>query len=66
MVTFDVKYIGDDITLSVFDEDPGKDDLIGRAEIKISSLCVGSGLDEWFKIFFQGREAGVIHLKAIW
>ena len=66
MLTFDVKYIGDDISLSIWDDDPGKDDLIGTSEIKISSLCVGSGLDEWFKLFFHGREAGVIHLRAIW
>lgn len=31
VVTIDVKYIGDDINLSVWDDDPGKDDLIGSA-----------------------------------
>jgi hypothetical protein len=66
MFTIDVKYIGDDIQLSVWDDDLGKDDLIGTAEIKISSLCIGSGSDEWFKLFFKGKEAGVIHLRGIW
>jgi Ca2+-dependent lipid-binding protein len=66
LVTIDVKYIGDDIHLSVWDEDPGKDDIIGDAEIKTSSMCVGSGIDEWYKLFFKGREVGVIHLRSIW
>ena len=66
LVTIDVKYIGDDIHLSVWDEDPGKDDLIGEAEIKTSSMCVGHGIDEWYKVFFKGRECGVIHLRSVW
>jgi hypothetical protein len=66
VLTFDIKYIGDDITLKVFDEDPGSDDLVGTADIKVSSLCIGKGIDEWFKIQFKGKEAGVIHLRSVW
>jgi len=61
-----VKYVGDDIHLSVWDDDIGKDEHIGSVEIKVASLCIGSGLDEWFKLFFKGKEAGVIHLRSIW
>ena len=66
MVTLDIKYIGDDILLAVFDEDAGSDDLIGTADIKVSSMCIGSGIDEWYKIQFKGKEAGVIHLRSVW
>lgn len=46
----DVKYIGDDMTLTVFDEDVTSSDKVGSAVIKLSSLCVNGGLDEWFQI----------------
>jgi Ca2+-dependent lipid-binding protein len=36
------------MTLSVFDDDVGKDDKVGSNVIKLSSLCVNGGLDEWF------------------
>jgi hypothetical protein len=50
VVTFDIKYIGDDIRLSVWDDDPGKDDLIGSADIKVSAMTIGAGLDEWYHL----------------
>ena len=51
----DVKYIGDDMTLTVYDEDPGKDDKVGTTTIKLSSLCINGGLDEWFAIAHKGK-----------
>lgn len=44
----DVKYIGDDMHLEVFDEDVVDSDLIGEATIKLSSFCNGQGIDDWF------------------
>ena len=29
-------------------------------------MTIGSGLDEWYKLFFKGKEAGVIHLRSVW
>ena len=46
----DVKYIGDDMTLTVLDEDVTASDKIGTTNIKLSALCVNGGLDEWFPI----------------
>lgn len=64
--TIDVKYIGDDITLSVWDEDVGSDDAVGSATVKISSFCVNNGVDEWFEIQYKGKKAGMLHLKSVW
>ena len=44
----DVKYVGDDIDVTVMDEDVGSDDMIGTAKFKLSALCVNTGIDEWF------------------
>lgn len=64
--SIDVKYLGDDIEFTVFDEDRGKDELIGDGETKISAFCVDKHFDEWFDIEFKGKHAGKIHLKSTW
>jgi len=46
----DVKYIGDDLNLTVYDEDVTDSDVVGKAIIKLSALCVNGGLDEWFEL----------------
>jgi len=61
-----VKYIGDDMDVEVYDEDLTASDFIGKCTIKLSSLCVNGGLDEWFAINFKGKQSGQIHLKGTW
>ena len=59
-----MKYIGDDLTASVFDEDVSSSDLVGTATIKLSALCVNGGLDDWFALEYKGKSSGSIHLKG--
>ena len=61
----EVKYIGDDLNLEVFDEDVGSDDKIGEASFKLSALCANNGIDEWFTIAFRGKQSGQVHLKSV-
>ncbi len=60
----DVRYIGDDMTVKVMDDDIGKDDTIGEAKIKLSSFCVNGGLDEWYEIYFESKPAGKVHFRG--
>ena len=62
----DVKYIGDDLNVAVYDEDVTSSDLVGQAQIKLSALCVNGGLDEWFGIQYKGKQSGSIHLRGQW
>jgi Ca2+-dependent lipid-binding protein len=62
----DVKYIGDDMTVKVFDEDVTDNDAIGAVMLKASSLCIPGGMDEWFTITYKGKSAGQVHLKSTW
>ena len=62
----DVKYVGDDLTIQVYDEDVGSDDVVGVATIKLSALCVNNGIDEWFQVAHKGKSAGQVHLKSVW
>lgn len=54
------------MTIQVFDEDVGSDDMIGNATIKLSALCVGNGIDEWFNVAYKGKAAGQVHMKSVW
>lgn len=62
----DIKYIGDDIFVKVFDEDVTDNDAVGATMIKASALCVPQGIDEWFRITYKGKSAGEIRLRAAW
>jgi Ca2+-dependent lipid-binding protein len=62
----DVKYVGDDMHVEVRDEDVTASDLIGECTIKLSSLCINGGLDDWFDIQYKGKKSGTIHLKGVW
>ena len=52
--------------LMVMDENVTDSDTVGEATIKLSSLCIDDGLDEWFEIQYKGKEAGHIRLKSKW
>ena len=62
----DVKYVGDDFHLQIFDEDMTDSDLVCESTQKLSSLCVGEGLDDWFVLTFKGKDVGKVHLKGEW
>ena len=62
----DVKYIGDDLTIHVMDDDIGKDDEVGHSKIKLSSFCVNGGFDEWYEIYWEGECSGKVHLRGEW
>ena len=48
------------------DENMGSDDTIGSATVKLSALCINTGIDEWFELQYKGKKAGHIHLKSEW
>lgn len=66
--TFDVsvKYIGDDLSIDVYDEDLTKSDHVGSTTIKLSALCMNGGMDDWYDIQYKGKRAGSVHLKGQW
>ena len=67
IMEIDVKYIGDDMNIQIKDENMMCDDeLIGEATVKVSSLCVNGGLDDWWPVAYKGKHAGSLHLKSTW
>ena len=66
MADIDVKYVGDDMRLTVFDEDVTSDEVVGQSIMKLSTFCIEGGLDEWYEIMWQGRSAGHVRIKSKW
>jgi len=62
----DVKYIGDDLKIQVYDEDTGSDDIVGESTVKLSAFCIQGGIDDWFQIAYKGKQSGQVHLKGVW
>jgi len=38
------------MTITVYDEDLAASDLVGKSVIKLSTLCIDNGIDDWFPI----------------
>ena len=60
----DVHSLSDDLILKVFDEDMTSDDFVGKGIIKVSSLVINGGVDDWFEITYKERRAGTVHLAS--
>lgn len=64
--TFDVKYLGDDIFMKFYDDDPGKDEIICTATQKVSAFCESPEMDFWVPVHWKNKSAGTVHFKSTW
>jgi len=60
----DVTSVSDEIVLRVWDQDLTTSDAIGFVKIKMSSLVINCGIDDWFTIMFDNKPAGEIRLTS--
>ena len=64
--TVEVKYIGDDVKFTVFDEDVTTNDTVGSGTVKMSAFAINGGIDEWYDIQYKGKAAGKVHMVSKW
>ena len=55
----------DEIVLRVWDQDLTSSDAVGFTKIKMSSLIINKGVDDWFTIMFDNKPAGEIRLTTV-
>uniref|UniRef100_UPI00358F2B71 extended synaptotagmin-2-like n=1 Tax=Myxine glutinosa TaxID=7769 RepID=UPI00358F2B71 len=55
---------GQELEISVFDEDPDKDDFLGSLTVDLNDVMHGKDVDEWFDL--DEVETGQLHLKLQW
>lgn len=60
----DVTSVSDEIVLRVWDQDLTTSDAVGFTKIKMSSLVINCGIDDWFTIMFDNKPAGEIRIQT--
>lgn len=50
--------------MRVWDQDFASSDAVGFAKIKMSSLMINCGVEDWFEIVFENKKAGEILIKT--
>jgi Ca2+-dependent lipid-binding protein len=58
----DVTSVSDEIVLRVWDQDLTSSDAVGFVKIKMSSLVINYGIDDWFTIMYDNKPAGEVRL----
>ena len=59
---FEVENHSEEIFVRVWDQDLMTSDAVGFIKVKVSSLMINNGVDEWFTLYYQNASAGEIHL----
>ena len=61
---FEVTGTFEELTLRIWDQDLTSSDAVGFTKIKMSSLIINCGLDDWFTIMFDNKPAGEIRIST--
>ena len=56
--------IFEELTLRIWDQDLTTSDAVGFTKIKMSSLIINCGIDDWFTIMFDNKPAGEIRIST--
>ena len=54
----------EELMLRVWDQDMTTSDAVGFCKIKMSSLIINMGTDDWYTILFDNKPAGTIHIVS--
>ena len=61
----DVESPADEFILRVWDQDLTTSDAVGFTKIKLSSLMINCGVEDWFTIMYDNKPAGEVKLKSV-
>ena len=39
---------------------------VGSCNVKCAAFIANGGIDEWYEIQYQGKRAGLLHIKTKW
>ena len=60
----EVTSVTDEIILRCWDQDLTSSDAVGFTKVKLSSLMINCGIEDWFTIMFENKPAGDILLST--
>jgi len=62
--SFDITDASEEIVMRVWDKDMTTSDAVGFCKIKITSLIINNGVEDWFDIYFDNKKAGSIQVRS--
>lgn len=62
--TIEVSNASEEIVMRVWDQDLTTSDAVGFAKIKMSSLIINCGVEDWFTIMYENQKAGDILIST--
>ena len=54
----------EELVLRVWDQDMTTSDAVGFAKIKMSSLIINCGIEDWFTVMFDNKPAGQVFIST--
>ena len=63
--SLEIKDAGEVLSMRVWDQDLTTSDAIGFAKIKVSSLMINYGIEDWFEISYDNKPSGKIRLSSV-
>jgi len=64
--TFNIAYLGDDFHITLFDDDPGKDEKICYATQKVSAFTEESLPEFWIPVYWKEKQVGSVEVATTW
>jgi len=61
----EVQNHSEELFLRVWDKDLTTSDAVGYVKIKMSSLIINDGVDDWFTITYDNKPAGEVNLVTV-
>ena len=62
--TLEIDSAADELVLRCWDQDLTSSDAVGFIKLKMSSLIINCGVEDWFTIMYENKPAGDIKLKT--
>lgn len=56
--------MGEQLKVTIYDDDGRTKDLVGSDDIPTYVLCRQRGISEWFNLYYKGKIAGQIYLES--
>lgn len=62
--TLEIESAADELVLRCWDQDLTSSDAVGFIKLKMSSLIINCGVEDWFTVMYENKPAGDILLKT--
>jgi Ca2+-dependent lipid-binding protein len=56
--------MGDELTITCYDQDKLSNDLVGSVQLPMYTLCRNGGVRDWFDIMYKKKPSGKVYIES--